>query len=585
MSVIIQSNANINIEEHFKTSAGPGAGKTYWLVNHFKNVLQNSNRLGCTKKIACITYTNIGVDTILRRLDFAADRVEVTTIHGFIYKHIIKPYVQFIAAEYELNVSRLDGHDDHYISRTKIADWINGHPNSHSFRHPYTANQMTRMDQNVEAIGRWLSSIYYRFESGHLIISADNSEAYYLDGNTRRNLGKTTCLDKLAPGFMEYKKLFWRKGTLHHDDVLFFGYQLITRFPFIVKIIQTKFPYFFIDEFQDTSPIQAEIVRLIGQGSTIVGVIGDRAQSIFSFQGAVPEYFDSFALPAIKHYVIADNRRSSNTIVDLLNHVRTDIRQQPIRGVAGIKSSLIVGNLNDAYAYTKSAVGLEELATLSWDNITSNAMKRHIDSSLPSINLLTELIARDSNADRRKAVVSGLNAVELAKAGRFKEAIKEMERNFRSISDKFKRRKAAFNCLSFLLSRYSTFQAQPLLNFYTLLKDNFRTDISNLRAGAIQTFYNSYTYNQLAVCVNISDDRSFNRTIHKAKGDEFDNVLVIFKDQRYLSFITNPNLSTEQHRLFYVAISRAREKLFLTVPELSVESENRLQTQFNVVRV
>ena len=94
----------IDIEHHFRVSAGPGAGKTHWMVEHIRNVLHRSNRLGKTRKITCITYTNIAVETILNRLGTSADRVEVSTIHSYLYKHIVKPYASFIAPEFGLRV-------------------------------------------------------------------------------------------------------------------------------------------------------------------------------------------------------------------------------------------------------------------------------------------------------------------------------------------------------------------------------------------------------------------------------------------------------------------------------------------------
>lgn len=82
--MIITSKDIINIEENFKVEAGPGAGKTEFLVNHIKNVVQHSDRLSCVRKIACITYTNTGVNAILQRLGKnVSERVEVSTIHSF----------------------------------------------------------------------------------------------------------------------------------------------------------------------------------------------------------------------------------------------------------------------------------------------------------------------------------------------------------------------------------------------------------------------------------------------------------------------------------------------------------------------
>ena len=64
MAIIITSEQTIPIDEPFKISAGPGAGKTYWLISHIKNVVSNSHKLDIVKKVACITYTNVGIDTM-----------------------------------------------------------------------------------------------------------------------------------------------------------------------------------------------------------------------------------------------------------------------------------------------------------------------------------------------------------------------------------------------------------------------------------------------------------------------------------------------------------------------------------------
>ena len=64
----ITANSNLNIEKEFKIEAGPGAGKTHFLIHHINNVIKYSNRLYSTRKIACITFTNTAVDTIRKRL-------------------------------------------------------------------------------------------------------------------------------------------------------------------------------------------------------------------------------------------------------------------------------------------------------------------------------------------------------------------------------------------------------------------------------------------------------------------------------------------------------------------------------------
>jgi DNA helicase-2/ATP-dependent DNA helicase PcrA len=99
---IITADKSIPIDDHFKIIAGPGAGKTRFLVNHILNVLHHSNRLGRNKKIACITYTNIGVETIVDRLDEGIDHIEVCTIHSFLFTHVMKPFASLIKSEHNI---------------------------------------------------------------------------------------------------------------------------------------------------------------------------------------------------------------------------------------------------------------------------------------------------------------------------------------------------------------------------------------------------------------------------------------------------------------------------------------------------
>lgn len=66
--VLKDSDDEIPIDEHFKLIAGPGAGKTRFLINHITHVLKESKKLNIGCKILCITHTNIAVDTIKERL-------------------------------------------------------------------------------------------------------------------------------------------------------------------------------------------------------------------------------------------------------------------------------------------------------------------------------------------------------------------------------------------------------------------------------------------------------------------------------------------------------------------------------------
>ena len=81
------------LEQHIAIYAGPGAGKTHFLVNNVKGIVEKNPKISQSnaRKVLCITYTNAAVDEIAKRLDGYTDSVEVCTIHNFILKYIITP--------------------------------------------------------------------------------------------------------------------------------------------------------------------------------------------------------------------------------------------------------------------------------------------------------------------------------------------------------------------------------------------------------------------------------------------------------------------------------------------------------------
>jgi DNA helicase-2/ATP-dependent DNA helicase PcrA len=562
---IASDSSLIDIEHHFRVSAGPGAGKTHWMVEHIRNVLHRSDRLGKTRKIACITYTNIAVETILSRLGTSADRVEVSTIHSFLYKHIVKPYVSFIAAGYGLSIEEMDGHNDIILSNYSfLKDWKTR-----------TGQQRIRSDNEIVAA---ISKAKWKFDGKDLVCKPDYPMR--VDGYPIRN-----------DSYYEYKKMTWEKGVLHHEDVLFFGYQLIEKCPFILKVLRAKFPYFFVDEFQDTNPIQAAILHQIGQSETIVGIIGDTAQSIYGFQGAEPAKFTSFNLPEMVDYQMAENRRSTNEIIQVLNGIRSDIQQISYNDETGVRPTIIVGETNDSLRWSKEQCRGEKICSLSRDNITSNAMKREISGVSFNDKLFEELQEKDnpssSNRYRSKVVIACIKATELAREGKFKDSIKELENVFKVKTDKARGKREALKHIRTLLKKYDDYKNGSLYEFYLVVKADIKNDISDLRSGASKTFYEGHTYQQLSLCVRIVEDTSLHKTIHKAKGDEFDNVLLILREEDDLAFLLNPDLTAtnkeaEEQRINYVAVSRAKKRLFVSVPSLQASKQAILSGKFQI---
>jgi DNA helicase-2/ATP-dependent DNA helicase PcrA len=124
------------------------------------------------------------------------------------------------------------------------------------------------------------------------------------------------------------------KGRLHHDDVLHVARLMFTEHPILSRLTAAKFPFLFVDEYQDTS--RAVIETILGtllpksEGLLVVGFFGDKLQNIYHGGehpggGEIPV---DLAAP-LQTIVKTDNRRCSRAVINVLNRIRTDIEQVP----------------------------------------------------------------------------------------------------------------------------------------------------------------------------------------------------------------------------------------------------------------
>lgn len=547
-TTIIQSDSRIGIETPFVVKAGPGAGKTYWLVEHVRNVLANSKRLEHIRKIACITYTNIGVETIQDRLSVSADRVEVTTIHSFLYENIVGPYLYMIAEDEGLDYNKLRVVDDTVLTSSGVIFQLK----ERTVRYKYIEDKKI-----VEAISnaKWTPTpAGLSFKTRYPIkVGKYSVPQVFLD---------------------EYKKYAWEKGVMHYDDVLYFAYKLIEKHPFIAQVVGAKYPYIFLDEFQDSTPLQVEILKKIAASSnTIIGIIGDAAQAIYGFAGANPALLTEFKLPNMDSYEIKGNRRSSKEIIDFLNVIRKDLVQSPVVERNTAIPILYVGDCLKAYAAFKSECG-GEVTTLTYANVTSNALRKQLGTLVGEPDLMK--VIDDSNSDRVRALKNCITAVELALAGAMKDALKSIGKQCGQDSRK------SIIMLKTLIRDYSTYQGKNATEFIDYLINTLGLKIAKVRSGKPKVFYDKTYYQSLAVCISAPDvTHTKDKTIHKAKGDEYDNVMVILEDEaKSLDFMLKPDLlgsKEDYQRVYYVACSRARNRLAISVPKLPDGAEEQLK--------
>ncbi|HEV7332641.1 MAG TPA: UvrD-helicase domain-containing protein [Flavisolibacter sp.] len=120
-----------------------------------------------------------------------------------------------------------------------------------------------------------------------------------------------------------YSKRCFKNGAMDFDDLLFKMYELLKNFPEVLHKYQHKFKYILIDEYQDTNPAQYEIIKLLGAVHENVCVVGDDAQSIYSFRGATIQNILQFQkdYDDVKVIKLEQNYRSTQTILNIANEV------------------------------------------------------------------------------------------------------------------------------------------------------------------------------------------------------------------------------------------------------------------------
>jgi len=134
------------------------------------------------------------------------------------------------------------------------------------------------------------------------------------------------------------------------DDLLYKMYELLKNHAEVLHKYQHKFKYILIDEYQDTNPAQYEIIKLLGAVHENVCVVGDDAQSIYSFRGATIENILQFQkdYDDVKVVKLEQNYRSTQNILTVANEI---IAQNKAQLPKKLWTEKCAGRKNKARAY------------------------------------------------------------------------------------------------------------------------------------------------------------------------------------------------------------------------------------------
>ncbi len=194
---------------------------------------------------------------------------------------------------------------------------------------------------------------------------------------------------KIQPIYREYCKIMRERRWMDYDDQMVYAYRILRKYPSVLRFFQQSHCYLCVDEAQDTSKIQHRIIRLLAADHGNVFLVGDEDQSIYGFRAAYPEALLEFdrVYPNATVLLMEQNYRSTAQIVKAAdrfiqrNQSRRPKQMQAKRAVGCEIQVIDVTDRLAQYAY------LEKVAR-SCQTETAVLFRNH-DSALPLIDRMS----------------------------------------------------------------------------------------------------------------------------------------------------------------------------------------------------
>lgn len=197
--------------------------------------------------------------------------------------------------------------------------------------------------------------------------------------------GSSLAVEKMYRAYQEYLKENYR---MDYDDQILFAHQLLSNLKPVREHFRTQFPYVCVDEAQDTSKIQHEVIRLLAGESRNLFMVGDEDQSIYGFRAAYPRALLDFrkTYPGAEVMFLETNYRSAQKITDLAakfiagNKKRYEKKMRPARTEKGTAEVVTLKRRAMQYDWL-----VEQLKS---ENRETAVLYRNNDSAIPVLYAL-----------------------------------------------------------------------------------------------------------------------------------------------------------------------------------------------------
>ena len=567
----------LSLDKNTLVIAGPGSGKTRLLVHRI--AYQIFTTRNSDSKILCLTFTNEAAKELQIRLSKLLpsdlrERLWIGNFHQFGH-HLLRHYAHL------LGVSR----DSEIIDEDGVIDILE--------------ETLSEMKENV-----------------------DHDKLSILARNINRYRGKVNMPDpselvgisaEIGSIMAKYDAIKRKMKVFDFDDLIELPLNLIRRNPNLKKLLADTFRYIFIDELQDTSLLQLELLKeIVDPEKCIIFGVADQDQILYEWRDARAETIHEFiqSFKADVDFLIL-NHRSPQEIVDVINAL---IVNNSDRFDKELKSAL----LNEkGYVFHHKAHRPEDEAEFVASNIMSEVnlngrkfgdfailfrmswsmkeIKRALtDMSIPFCVIGDKNLQSSSLSKIIKSSISIISGQPYSKA-----------KFIKSLQNFFQEKDIKFNNIDGIIEAIESLKNIQVSDIFANLlkitgidtlgtKSSFQNDLTIIRkiiglaigegvssARDLSTLL-SMEWSRLQDKILKSEEAVKIMTIHQSKGLEFPVVYIMRLEDGILPHKVNGKIENleEERRILFVALSRAKSKIVMSHSEFDQYGRNTHPSRF-----
>lgn len=570
--------------------AGAGSGKTKVLTTRIAYLINEKNV--DPSSILAITFTNKAAkemkDRVIKLIGNIGYSMKISTFHSFGLS-ILKEHCDLLG--YNKNFTIIDSDD----SMTLIKKIVK--------------------DLNLD------SKIFNPKMIRNKISGAKNE---LMDPAEYVRFANTDMEEKIVSVYERYQKRLKLNNSFDFDDLLMLPIKLLKENPDVLKQYQEKFKYVMVDEYQDTNQAQYILTKMMSAKYKNICVVGDNDQSIYMFRGANYRNILNFEKDYKNTSVILleENYRSTKNILDVANSIIKNNKSRKDKTLwtnndDGLKIKYHrSSNEKDESFYVVSeikkllnnGVPLSEIAVL----YRANAQSRNIEEVLLRDNIpykvvgafyfynrkeIKDLIAylkliynhNDDNSLTRIINVPkrgiGLKAIEnlntkamLEEKSLYDSLSIQKELDFKRLIDDLSKKTETMSLTELVDCILNDSKMKEELELEKTIESEVRLENLEEFKSITKSFEESKGIVSLGEFLEeislVSDVEEYKNntnvvtlmTIHSAKGLEFDNVFLIGMEEGlfpHANCLNDAEELEEERRLCYVAVTRARKRLWL----------------------